>query len=83
MRRNLPPLPKDGIFRAILWILIASTIGGVLIAIGAETLVKSPELNSLGMIVALISGVLYGFFRFLGAREAKRRAEEEDGSHKP
>ena len=79
MRRDPPPLPRDGIYRAILWALAVSAIGGVLIAIGAETLLNSPELNRLGAGVAVISGALYGFFRFLGAREAKRREDGEDG----
>ena len=83
MRRNTPPLPKDGIYRTILGVLIAGTLGGILIAIGAETLVQSPELNRFGAGVALISGLFYGFFRFLGAREAKRRGKGEDGPDKP
>ncbi len=83
MRREAPPLPRDGIYRAILWVLAASAIGGVLIAIGAETLARSPELNRFGAIVALISGVLYGFFRYLGGREAKRREVDKDGPDRP
>jgi len=83
MRRNAPPMPKDGIYSAILWVLIASAVSGVLIAIGAETLVDSPALNQFGTSVTLISGVLYAFFRFLGEREAKRREAAKDGSDKP
>ena len=83
MRREPPPMPSDGIFRTILWILAASTIGGVLIAIGAETLLESQALNRLGAAVALICGVLYVFFRYLGAREVRRRENGEDGPERP
>lgn len=78
MRREPPPLPKSGIFRTILWVLAASTLASVLVAIAAETLWERPALNRFGAGAALICGALYLFFRFLGAREAKRREEGED-----
>ncbi len=83
MRREPPPLPGDGIYRAILWVLAASVIGGALIAIGGDTILHDPAVNRFGAITALIAGGLYAFFRFLGVREAKRREKGEDGPDRP
>ncbi len=79
MRRETPPLPKDGIYRTILWALVATVIGGALIALGGDLVLHDPAVNRFGAITALIGAGLYVFFRFLGAREAKRHAEGKDG----
>ena len=82
MRRETPPLPKDGIYRTILWVLGIDIVAGVLLAIAGETLFHSPALSNLGTALALIGAVLYLVFRLLGAREARRRAEDEErGDH--
>ena len=78
MRRETPPLPRDGIYRTILWVLVIDIVIGALLAIAGETLFHSPALNELGAALALIGAALYVVFRFLGAREARRQAEKED-----
>lgn len=77
MRRNTPPLPKDGIYRTILWVLVIDIVAGVLLAIAGETVLHSPALNRLGAALALIGAALYVVFRILGAREARRQAGED------
>ncbi len=78
MRRDAPPLPKDGIYRTILWVLVIDIVAGVLLAILGETLLNSPTLNQLGAALALVGAALYVVFRILGAREARRRSGEDD-----
>ena len=77
MRRETPPLPRDGIYRTILWVLVIDIVIGALLAIAGETLFHNPALNELGAALALIGAALYVVFRFLGAREARRQAEDE------
>lgn len=75
MRRPAPPSPTSGIYRLILWLMAATVVCGVILAIAAETLVQDPVLGRFGTDLALIGGAVYGFFRWLGVREARRRQE--------
>ena len=82
--RNHPPLPRDGIYRAILAVLAATVAAGALIAIAGETVYHDPVLARAGTGLALVAGAIYAFFRILGAREARRRnahdADDDDVS---
>jgi len=73
MRRSTPPLPNDGIYRLILWLMVATVICGALLAIAGETLAQDPGLSRLGTGMALIGGAIYAVFRWLGIREARRK----------
>ncbi len=77
--RNTPPLPQDGIYRTILLVLVIDIVAGALLAVAGESLFQRPELSTLGTALALIGAALYVFFRLLGARQAKREAEENEG----
>ena len=79
MRRETPPLPRDGIYRTILWVLVIDIVAGALLAIAGETLFHNPALSQLGTALALIGAALYVVFRVLGAREARRQADRQDG----
>ena len=83
MRRQTPPLPKDGIYRSILWVMVVTVIGGVLIALAGDMILYDPAVNRFGAITALVGAGLYVFVRFMGAREAKRQAEEDRGAGEP
>jgi len=74
--RNTPPLPKDPIWRWILGVLAFSTFGAVLLSILAGERWGNPTLSAVAGWSAVITGLLYLFFRWLGAREARRRAAE-------
>jgi hypothetical protein len=76
MRRDTPPLPSDGIYRAILIVLVATIVIGALVAVAGDTVLENPAMEQVGTGAALIGAVLYIFFRVLGAREARRRAAE-------
>lgn len=76
MRRAPPPLPQDGIYRTILWALVLTVVSGALVAIAGDTVYHDPAMSRVGTGAALIGAALYVLFRFLGAREAMRRAEE-------
>ncbi len=67
-------MPEDGIFRAILTVLVASTVVGAVMMLAGFYVVRSEVLVNVGTGLALISGLFYGFFRFLGRREQERRA---------
>lgn len=75
MRGPHPPLPDSGIYRLILWVMVATVVCGAILAIAGETLAQDPGLSRLGTGMALIGGAIYGFFRWLGLREARRRAQ--------
>ena len=76
MRRDSPPLPEDGIYRAILIVLVATIVIGALVAVAGDTVLANPAMERVGTGAALIGAVLYVFFRVLGAREARRRAAQ-------
>jgi hypothetical protein len=70
-------LPNDGIFRAILLVLVISVIAGAGLMLTGEYLFRSPQMVTVGTGAALICGVLYFLFRLFGRREMRRRAERE------
>ena len=78
MARERPPLPDDGIYRTILWVIVLTIVAGAIVTIAGQTVWHDPEISNFGAIVALIGGALYVVFRWLGMREAKRRAGEDD-----
>jgi hypothetical protein len=84
MPRQSPPLPPDGIYRAILLVLVVSLLAGAVITLAGELVWHSPGLSQAGTWLVVAAGGAYLFFRVLGAREARRRAaeaasESEDG----
>jgi hypothetical protein len=74
MRDRHPQIPRDGIYRAILWVLVGSVMFGALLAIAGETLYQNPDLSRFGGLVVFVAGGIYAVFRWLGWREAKRQA---------
>lgn len=72
-------MPRDGIYRAILWVLVLTVVAGALFAILGETAAQDPVMVRVGAGVALVAGVIYAFFRRLGAKERKRRGDADGG----
>lgn len=79
--RNTPPLPQDGIYRTILLVLVVDIVAGAILAVAGDSLLQSPALSTLGTALALIGAALYVFFRFLGARQARREMETSESRH--
>lgn len=75
--RETPPFPDEPIWRWILIVLVASTTASVLIMLGATYLWDNPLLADVAGWSALMTAGFYLFFRWLGAREARRRRERE------
>ena len=71
-----PPVPQDGIYRAILMVLVASVLLGGAVALAGELVYKDQVIAHTGAWMALICGGLYFFFRLLGRREMRRRSEQ-------
>ncbi len=69
---------QDGIYRAILWTLAATVVAGAIFAVLGETIAQNPIMIRVGTGVALVAGAIYGFFRWLGNKENKRRAAARD-----
>ncbi len=65
-------LPDDGIYRAILWVMVLTVMAGAVFAILGETVLHDPVLVRVGAGVALVGGGVYAFFRWLGAREVRK-----------
>ena len=70
------PVPQDGIYRTILMVLVASVLIGAAVALAGELVYQDKGISHAGAWMALICGGLYFFFRLLGKREMRRRAEE-------
>ena len=74
MPRDSPPLPGDGIYQAILVVLVFSVLAGAVLALAGELVWHNEALSQAGTWMALVTGGFYAIFRLLGAREARRRA---------
>lgn len=83
MRRDRAPLPDEGIYRTILWVLVGTVVAGAVLSIAGETVLNNPGLSRLGAGIALVGGAIYAFFRWLGRREARRRAAGGAGADEP
>ena len=75
MPRATPPLPGDGIYRAILLVLVLSVAAGGAITLAGRFVWQRADIGELGAWIALVSGAIYLVFRWLGVREARRRAQ--------
>ncbi len=72
-----PPLPQDGIFRSILLVLVISVVLGAAVALVGELVYHDEAISRAGAWLAVLSGVVYLFFRILGRREARRQARRQ------
>ena len=70
-------MPDDGIYRAILIVLVLSVVAGVAIMLTGERMFQSLAMERAGAGLALVSGAVYFVFRWLGRREARRRGSEQ------
>ncbi|NIA71994.1 hypothetical protein HBA54_25670 [Pelagibius litoralis] len=66
----------DGLYRAILLVLMGSILLGVVLTLTGETLFGSRPLASVGLGMAVLAGVAYWGLR-LKARAAAKRAERD------
>ena len=71
-------MPRDGIYRAILWVLVLTVVAGAIFAILGATAAHSQVMVRVGAGVALVAGAIYAFFRWLGTRERRRRGASGD-----
>ena len=71
------PLPRDGVYRAILLVLMVTILSGAVFALLGEYVWASEAAKNVGVGVVLVSGLIYFFFRMLGRREAKRQFDEK------
>ena len=76
-------LPDESIYRAILIVLVVSLLAGVAIALVGEYMLHSEPVSRAGAWLAIVSGAIYLFFRWLGRRETRHRAEERDPDDDP
>ncbi len=70
-------MARDGIYRAILWVLVLTVVAGAMLAILGATATQDPVMVRVGAGVALVAGVIYAFFRRLGAKQARRRDDSD------
>jgi hypothetical protein len=73
------PLPQDGIYRAILTVLVITVIAAAAAVLAGEYVFYSGAMTRTGTGAVLICGALYFFFRWLGRREARRRDRAATG----
>ena len=78
MSRNSPPLPGDGIYRAILLVLVLSICTGAIVVLAGRLVMHNEAVTEAGLWLTTVSAGIYAFFRWLGVREARRRARAAD-----
>jgi hypothetical protein len=71
-------MPRDGIYRAILWVLVLTVVAGAIVAILGATAAQNPVMVRVGAGVTLVAGVIYAFFRRLGAKKTRRRGDFDE-----
>ncbi len=72
-------MPEDGIYRAILIVLVISVMAGVAAVLAGSYLFHSTAMEQAGTGLTLICGALYFVFRWLGRREMRRRGRAGPG----
>ena len=75
--------PNESIYRAILIVLVVSLLAGVAITLVGEYMLHSQAVSRAGAWLAIVSGAIYFFFRWLGRRETRRRAAEREERRNP
>ncbi len=73
--RNAQPLPDEPILRWILIVLAFSTIAAALLLVAAHYLWKNEALAEVAGWSAVVTGLIYFFFRWWGGRAAARDRE--------
>lgn len=75
-----PPDPRqDRVYVAILAVLVASVIAGAAVALAGDLVYHSEAMRRAGVGLAVVSGIVYLFFRILGRRAAGRRLRRRHG----
>jgi hypothetical protein len=69
--------PGDGVYVMILGLMVANVLVGAVLALVGEPLLNSPAASLFGTWLAVGGGLGYLFFRWLGAREQKKRDRGE------
>lgn len=89
VQRTQSSLPGDGIFRAVLVVLVITILSGALLTLAGEYYFHDEAVKNAGVGIVLVGGLVYFFFRVLGRREARRRqalaerepnADDRDGT---
>ena len=71
-------MKRDGIYTAILWVLVLSIVVGAVLTIAGERIFGRPDVSDFGFYMALLCAALYAFFRVLGRRPGG--AADSDGN---
>ena len=71
-------MPQDSIYLAILRVMVGTVIFGGVLVIAGEQVYNNPQISRFGLVLVIIGGFVYVFFRWLGNREMKRREEDND-----
>ncbi|WP_422369257.1 hypothetical protein [Pelagibius sp.] len=74
-REPHPDPESDGLYRAIMLVLIGSILLGAVLTLSGEAVFGSKPLANVGLGMAVLAGIAYWGLR-LKARAAQRKAEE-------
>ena len=69
--QDTPAPARDGIFRAIQWLLFLDVVLGLAIAVTGAALLEADSIALSDLGLAVIGLLLMVFFRFLAARETR------------
>lgn len=68
--------PGDGIYLAILYVLVGSVIFGAAVALVGGSVYQNEAMKTTGTGIVIVCGALYFVFRWLGRREMAKRKEQ-------
>lgn len=69
---------RDGVYRAIQWLLFLDVVLGLGLAVVGATVLEADSIAVVGLGLAVVGLLLMVFFRVLAAREAGRRRAPAD-----
>jgi hypothetical protein len=75
--------PGDGIYLAILYVLVGSVIFGAALALAGGSLYRDEIMKNTGAGIVIVCGALYFVFRWLGRREMTKRKQSRSGNDGP
>lgn len=79
-RRPAADPSRDGVYRAIQWLLFLDVVLGLALAVVGASVLEADSIAAVGLGLAVVGLLLMVFFRLLAAREAGRGGAAADRS---
>ncbi|WP_420345927.1 hypothetical protein [Pelagibius sp.] len=74
---------SDGLYRAIMMVLVGSVMVGAVLTLTGETLFGSRPLANVGLGMAVLAGIAYWGLRLKARAAARRTAKSDESGEQP